>query len=444
MSKKKISFGVLVGGLAIIVSGLSGIIIYPLLLKNCSKEIAGLWIFYNSFSIILSLGQAGLSPIIMRKAAEIKISSSKNDFINFLALISKSYKLITYVVVLISLIIYFSYIHWVLIKNPEIMFKGIFAWILFVCGNLINIYFGRNFTIINGYGEVAWDKMARIIISIFTISGYFITLSLGWDLIGLSVVFLLSNILSAYLSSYLLRKFAPFILTKGELGTASIQKEELIDLFKAGGQILILNLVGIVVMNKDIYLVERFLGLKILPLFSALISVQSIIFAVSFLIPQTIFPFISQNYAAKNYPKTKKLYLQGVFSTLLISISISLVCILSANFIIPIWLGKGNYLGNGVLGLLLLFGILNAHHNAHASAVISTGNSYFMWPAIWNAILAIPFAIIGIKYYGINGMIIGNLLATIIPSIYVVIYSIRFFNNLNKNTEFENVEKKTI
>jgi hypothetical protein len=93
-----------------------------------------------------------------------------------------------------------------------------------------------------------------------------------------------------------------------------------------------------------------------------------------------------------------------------------------------------NYLGNGILALLFLMGLLSIHHNAHASAVIATGKNSFMWPGIINGILSVPLAIIGIKYYGISGMIIGNFIATLLPSIYVVNYSIRYFNRLtNKN-----------
>lgn len=43
------------------------------------------------------------------------------------------------------------------------------------------------------------------------------------------------------------------------------------------------------------------------------------------------------------------------------------------------------------------------------------------------------FAIISIKYYEIEGMIIGNFIATFFPSVYVVNYSIIYFNKLVKN-----------
>ena len=429
MSKKKISFGVLIGGLSLAIDSLSGLIIYPLLLKYCTKEVAGLWIFYTSFTVVISLGQAGLAPIVMRKAAEAKVSGKKDDFANFLLLILKSYKIVTALVFLICIVLYFSYIHWVLVKNPELFFAGIVAWIFFVAGNSLRMYFVKNIHIINGLGEVGWDKLVQIGVSIFTIIGYFLVLSLGGSLIGLSAVFLIASVIYGFGSKFLLIKFIPIdlISIKGK-----VLRSDLYSLFSTGGKILILNMVSIIVMNKDIYLVERFIGLSILPLFSALNRIQSMIMAISMMIPSMIFPFISQSYAQQDFKKSYKLYWQGVIFSMLVAILMSLMLLLFANKLIPLWLGEGNYLGNGIFGLLILFALLSIHHNAHASAIISTGANYFMWPAIINALLSIPFSIIGIKYFGIEGMIIGNVIATVIPSGYVVLYSVRFFISLKR------------
>ena len=429
MSKKKISVGVLIGGLSLAIDSLSGLIIYPLLLKYCTKEVAGLWIFYTSFTVVISLGQAGLAPIVMRKAAEAKVSGKKDDFANFLLLILKSYKIVTALVFLICIVLYFSYIHWVLVKNPELFFAGIVAWIFFVAGNSLRMYFVKNIHIINGLGEVGWDKLVQIGVSIFTIIGYFLVLSLGGSLIGLSAVFLIASVIYGFGSKFLLIKFIPIdlISIKGK-----VLRSDLYSLFSTGGKILILNMVSIIVMNKDIYLVERFIGLSILPLFSALNRIQSMIMAISMMIPSMIFPFISQSYAQQDFKKSYKLYWQGVIFSMLVAILMSLMLLLFANKLIPLWLGEGNYLGNGIFGLLILFALLSIHHNAHASAIISTGANYFMWPAIINALLSIPFSIIGIKYFGIEGMIIGNVIATVIPSGYVVLYSVRFFISLKR------------
>ena len=439
MYKKKISFGVLFGGIGLIVSTLSGLIIYPLLLKSSSKEIAGLWFFYISFSIIIALGEGGLAPIVMRRAAKAKVDGNPDELNHFLALIKKSFRIVTLLVTAICLIIYFSYIHWVLLEHPHIFFEGLIAWIFFVGGNILTVSNCRNIYIINGFGEVGWDKVLQIVISLFSIAGYFIALKTGAGLIGLSFVFFLSAIIYSIFSVLLLKKFTPY---KDNFYKKVILKDEIIDIFKEGGQVLILNIVAILVMNKDVFLVERFSGLTTLPLFSALNRIQVMIPAVSMLIPSMMYPFIAQSYAERNYRKTFKLYWQGVIYAMIVALFLCLVLILFAGKLIPLWLGSGNYLGDTIFGLMLLFALLIIHHTAHATAIISIGANYFMWPAIINALLSLPSSYIGIKYYGIEGMIIGNIIATFFPSVYVVYYSITYFNKLktSENTLTDTTE----
>lgn len=429
MSKKKISFGVIVGGLNIVASSLSGLIIYPLLLKNLSKEVAGIWFFYTSLTIIISLGQAGLAPIVMRRAAAAIIDGRNSVLADYYTLIKKSYFIVSIIVLFICILLYSFYVHWVLMENTNLFNDGLIAWIFFVIGNLVNIYYSKNFYIINGFGEVGWDKVNQILITVITITGYFIALNLGYGLIGLSFIFFIASIFYAVSSKKMLNKFVPkSILIEKGIAT----KNQIINIFKDGGEILVLNLVGILVLNKDIFLVERYQGLSVLPLFSALSRIQGIVISVSLLIPQMIFPFISQSFTKGNYLNAKKMYWQGVIFSIALASFLSFTIYFSAETIFPLWLGEGNYLGNQVLFLLLLMGLISINHNAHASAVISTSENSFMWPAIINALLSVPFAIIGIKYYGIQGMIIGNIVATFFPSVYVVNYSIRYFNELVK------------
>lgn len=432
--KKKISFGVFFGGIGLIVTTLSGLIIYPLLIKSGSKEIAGLWFFYISFSVIISLAEGGLAPIVMRRAANSKVDGTPQVLADYYILIKKSFRIVTMMVMLICLILYFTYIHWVLRDHSALFYQGLIAWLFFVAGNILTVSNARNFYMMNGFGEVGWDKVTQIFISLFSIGGYFIALKFGSGLIGLSIVFFISAILYTVSSTLLLKKFAPPEMFLAEGG---ITKNEIVAIFKEGGQVLILNVVAILVMNKDVFLVERFSGLTVLPLFSALNRIQGMVPAVSMLIPQMMFPFIVQSYAQKDYKKTYKLYWQVVVLAMAVATFICIVLFFTAGTLVPMWIGKGNYLGNGVFGLMLLFALLIIHHNAHAAAIISIGANYFMWPAIINALLSIPLSIIGIKYYGIEGMLIGNLIATLIPSAYVVYFSINYFNKLKHKSEVD-------
>ena len=110
MISRKISFGVIAGGLSIAASSLSGLIIYPLLLKSLSKEIAGLWFFYTSLSVIISIGHTGLAPIITRRTSAVIENGQPNVISNFMALVVETFKLITIVISILCGIIYFSYL----------------------------------------------------------------------------------------------------------------------------------------------------------------------------------------------------------------------------------------------------------------------------------------------------------------------------------------------
>jgi O-antigen/teichoic acid export membrane protein len=437
MSKKKISIGVFLGGLSIAASSLSGLIIYPLLLKNLSKEVAGLWFLYTSLTIIISLGQAGLAPIVMRRAAAAITDGRNTVLADFYALIIRSYFIVSIIVLIICILLYSLYVHWVLIESPALFVDGLVAWVFFVAGNLVNINCSKNFYIINGFGEVGWDKLSQILVTVITITGYFVALYLGFGLKGLSVIFFIASLFNALSSKVMLSIFVPRSMLS-EKGVTTINHIK--NMFKDGGEILVLNLVAILVINKDVFLVERFYGLSELTMFSALSRIQGIVISVSLLIPQMIFPFLSKSFVTGNYLHAMKMYLQGVLFSMAVGLLLSIIVYFLAEILIPLWLGRGNYLGNQIFFLLLLMGLLSINHSAHASAVISTGEKSFIWPAIINALLSVPFAIIGINYFGIEGMIIGNLLATLIPSIYVVNYSIRYFRRLVKKSNINSFE----
>lgn len=419
--RKKVSFGFLVGSLGIIIDGLVGLAILPLLLKSLSKEIVGLWVFFVSFSSLIMLGQAGLAPVVMRLSAEIKARNFDDD--NFWSLVTNSYRFVLLFVLLICLILYFTYIMDVL-KEANYFIKGTLCWIFLTIGYMSRLYGIKHFHVINGLGEVGWDKIAQIVTSLTNLLGYFIVLSLNFELQGLGLVYLLSSLMYILYSKIAFNKFA------SKLNRKIIWHKifELKELFKESGKILVLNLSAFVVMQSNVFIIERLIGLKVLPYYNGLSRIGTIIIAVSGLMSQMIYPFIAHEWANKNYSKARSLYFKSVVAAVSISFFASTLAFITAPTLVPIWLGKDGYLGSKIFGLILIFTIVYVHHVAHGNAVIATGKNTFVIPAIINAILAVPLSILGGIYYSIEGIILGNIIATIIPSIYVVQWSVRFFN----------------
>ena len=92
MIRKKLSFGIIAGGLSIAANGLSGLLVYPIILQKLSAEIAGLWFFFTSFTIIINLAKAGLAPIVMRRAASVITNNNERILHDYIKLIKKSLK----------------------------------------------------------------------------------------------------------------------------------------------------------------------------------------------------------------------------------------------------------------------------------------------------------------------------------------------------------------
>ena len=109
---KKLSFGFVFSTLSIGVEGLAGLVILPLLLGFLSEAIVGLWLFFLSFVGFISLGQAGLGPVVTKLAAAKKITPNLHS--NLWGNVTFVYLYSSLIVVIICTIIYFSYISGVL------------------------------------------------------------------------------------------------------------------------------------------------------------------------------------------------------------------------------------------------------------------------------------------------------------------------------------------
>lgn len=428
MSKKKITIGVTLGGLSLFVDGISGLLLFPMLLHFLTKELAGLWILFLSFSNLINLAQAGMGPVVTRMTAETKGEENpKEKLIYLYNLVNRSYQYVTLGVVALTFIIYIGYLHWVL-RSSSNFNDSLLAWIFLSLGYAIRMYALKNLHLVNGLGELGWDKLLQIFTSLLCIIGYFVVLSAGYRLTALGLIFFLSAVVYLQGSKIILNRF----LKLDVQCVKCIQNKDIFLLMKNSASLLMANVSGFLVMSIDVFVVERFFGLDIVPLYSALSKIVSLIIAIALLVQQMTYPYIAINWAQKNFTKCKDLYKKGIYISTGVGLIMSLIAVCLAPYIIPIWLGKGNYLGPSVFGWQLMFAVFYIHLCSHANPVIATGAPAFIGAALTNSVLALPFAIILSKIIGLPGVSIGILLATLLPSCYVIFYCIKYFRTLEK------------
>jgi len=421
---KQISLGFIFYNIHIFIEGISGLMLYPILIKNLDINLAGLWIFFLSFSPIISLAQAGLGPVVTRLST--KYTKDRTSF-NFLNHLKYSYSLVVIFVLLICAIIYLFYIRGRLL-DLNLFADGSLAWLMISLSFCIRMYFVKNFHVLNGFGIVGWDKITNACLTILNLAGIYFIVVNKYSFFYLGLVYFLTSIIYALISSRVLI----FTNIKDRFSeiSRSIIKNEIYKIFSESGKILVLNISAILLLQVNLFVAEYFFGLKTFTYYSALVKCNALVIAVSSTVTTILFPFISIAYNKNDILKVKKLFKQNVIFSFILSFSSYLFLILIANYLIPIWLGEDGYLGDAIFIPLCFMGLLYINHVAHANSIIAIGANTFIKSAILIALFSTVFSIIGAKYYGLIGMIYGTILGLIFPSIYVVIWSRNYIKNL--------------
>lgn len=424
---KQISFGFIFYNLHIFIEGISGLLLYPILIDNLDINLAGLWVFFLSFSPIISLAQAGLGTVVTRVST--LYTKDKTSF-NFLHHLKYSYLLVVLFVSIICSIIYFFYIRGKLFEL-NILEDGSLAWLMISVSFCFRMYFVKNFHVLNGFGIVGWDKITNAFITVINLIGIYFVVVNNLSFYYLGVVYFSSAIIYSLISSQVLNYTK--IKTRFSLISKQINKKEIYKIFSESGKILVLNITAFIVLQLNLFVAEYFFGLKIFTYYSGLVKLNALVIALASTVSSILFPFISMAFNNKDIFKVKKLFKQNVLFSFSLAFILYLFLILVADYAIPIWLGEGGYLGNSIFIPLCMMGLLYINHVAHANSVIALGANTFIVPAILNAIFSTLFSILGAKYFGILGMVYGSILGLILPSIYVVYWSRNHIKNLKED-----------
>lgn len=219
--------------------------------------------FFISFTVLIRLGQAGLAPVVTRISAKLKSTYPSLEVNNSIwATVKWSYSIATLLVILICSVIYVFYIYFVL-KEQNFIFQGTLCWLLLSVSFMLRIYFIKYFHLINGFGEVGWDKFIQIFIALINLIGFYFVLKLDFGFWSLGAVYLLSGIIFSFFAKTTFNRLNKgYIITKSSYTTV----KEVMSMFSESGKILMLNITSFIVLQSNFFVIERLIGLEVIPI----------------------------------------------------------------------------------------------------------------------------------------------------------------------------------
>lgn len=388
MARRKIMFGVGAGVLSTAVDGLAGLLNIHFLFRYLPDTASGFWLVVVTVGGLFILSQACLSASVSRhvarSAAVGTITRHEDSIIRRL-----TGRLMT-VVMLAGLAVYLGYLRPVADKSL-LGANASVGWLAYCVGLVFGLYASSRFAVLNGLGEVGWDKVSRIAASSGGAALTWLSLRHGWGLSGLGFIFLIQNIAISLMARLLLDRHKaianaaparskPWRLKLGwdrSMPTATdLSTGRLLGIETS--KLLGLALVAYLTMNSGIFIIESRFGPAMVSKYAPLIRVATLLVTLATLIPQTLYPFVAKAWVTRDFPLHRQLYLAGIALTVGGYGLAALACWFLSPILIPHWLKPGGFLGQQIMGLVLLVYAMPTINSAFANPVLaSTGRAFF-------------------------------------------------------------------
>lgn len=417
VSNRKITFGVCAGCLSLGIDGLTNILILRLLTHYLPNEAAGFWILVTFLGSFLLLFQCGLGPTVARAVASLNVAGDQVGRRELLGAVRSAFWYIVLAVIVAAVVIYLTYL-WPTARRAGLSWDSALSWFPYALGMAANLLGQSSLFVLNGHGEVGWDKLLRAVFTALGFGAVWGALWLGAGLPVLGFIYLGQNLLFWMLAAMKRR-----LLLKEAAGSLPARPGQVRTLFGEGSKLLLLNLLTFLVTQFTLFVVEHQFGLTEVVPYAAMLRIGVLIGTVGNLLPQMLYPYVARAWAAEDYLKCQRYYLTGVIVSTGTALLISLPLFLFGREVFTLWLGAAVSYVPACFAGVLGFYVLYVYHAANATPALAVAGDAFTMPAIANAVLVMVLLLVLPKMWGILGIPVAMILGTLPASIYVVMRS---------------------
>jgi O-antigen/teichoic acid export membrane protein len=395
-----------------------GIIMVPLYLKHISLEIYGGWLASGNIISWLTIIDPGLSDVLRQKVALAYGAKNKNKLqqlfwsgITFSAIIA-------IVALIIGISVSFFVFDFINIKNQgiiEILSKN---FILATIGSSLMIFsyglvsYNQGLLSSKGIGMIhMFSTLLSLITNIYLINVGYGIYAITISQILCALVIILGNI------GYLILRFIK------ESISFSWSLSELIPLMKLSSYNILGKLGNIIANQTDILLVTRFLGPEISPVIN--LTKKGPELSRMFVERPAIAmqPAITHAWGSGEKEKIS-FFISRLFKIMIWMIGLLFIgfVVLNKSFV-SLWVGSKLYTGDTINFLLCLSLIFSILISINSNFLFALGNiKKTSQINFFQSILTIFCLFLGIKYFGLLGLVLGQSIAMLLFSVWYFPY----------------------
>ena len=414
--KSTIFRGISLNYLHLLLTGVSLIVLTPIMLEYLGKSGYGLWSAFIGVIGYFGLLNFGFQTATAKYTAEY--TALKNfDYLS--KIISTILVLFIFISLIISLFTvgFSSYVVSLLNAPSDLVWQGKIAFILLGLAVAVRISGSVVGNVIYGHERVALLKGFGIIqiASNFTLTVIFLMTGLG--LIGVGLAFLTSLIILTFLYVIHLNRANYIEKINPKLYSYTTLKE----IAPYSLRSFILNLTSRILYQTDNIVIAIFKGPASVSSYAVAYNLMFNMTYLASVISETIFPRFSSLYALQDRNTLRSIFLETTKLSAGIGSIIALFLLLEGTHFLNLWVGESNTVDNVTLTMFALMSIIHTAFTPAGLMLQGIGeNKGFTISESINAILNIILSIILIMNYGVWGVAAATLISHIITSTWVV------------------------
>jgi O-antigen/teichoic acid export membrane protein len=400
---------------------------FRLLVDWLPQQVVGLWFLFLSIGGYLILFDLGVSPTLGREISfcsgdETLSAGERADRVGSL-IRSCSRVFVCGAVLLFIVGTAGGWAYLGTVSPPSLLNQVRLAWVIFVSGTALSIVGEVWLATLYGMGQIATEKLVRSVGPILGVILIVIALRMKYGLPGLAVAWLLQIVATRLVARCALKRLSPTVLSVGKYDFGLIRRMAVPSIKYAATM-----LGGILILQTDNVVIASVLGTAEIPGYQAVAKLVTLMMTLSMMLIVTSTPFLSKAHIRQDVTEIKRLLNRNLrFSLSIMSV---LGCFLAcfADRIIALWLGWQHFVGFGVVWVLIVVMLLEAHHTSMAAATMATGSMVFVAPALLAGVLNIVASVYLARHYGLLGVALGTMCAQVVTNNwYVPFYTMRQF-----------------
>jgi O-antigen/teichoic acid export membrane protein len=417
--RNKVIFGIFSGWGSQAVSLVLGLFTMPLFFRYLPKDELGVWMFFLGTGFFVNLADLGFSPVLGRQLAfELgngdRESNANYSGSSYYFSLSKHVSSLTAPMLFCGMLLIGGLFIWSLRLPESLLIPSLEAWTVFSLSQAVTCRFKYLETTLNGHGEVGWQNLVQTIVQALTLVGYFAVLHY-WQggIIALSTVVLGRNILiSLWVWLIVHKRIDKLFRARVKVAWQDVRPH-----IRPAMDMFLISLGSFLVLNTDQYFIVKFLGTAALPDYAAAYRLVATVFTFASTASAMCVPFISRKQAAGDKVAVHRMLMLNTTVGMIIQLTAVSIIAVFGDYILQLWLGKGHFVGWGVLWVFCIMLTLENHHVIFARFGLSAKTDP-TWGkmSIISGVINLALTFVGVKWLGLFGVALGTMIAQMLTN----------------------------